>query len=369
MSPDLHIIALDNPYPPDYGGSIEMYYKLKALKELGIKVDLHVFVYGRNQTGPLKKLVSSLSIYNRKKNPLFLFSALPYLVKSRMDGRLRNFLSNTTKPVLFEGIHTTGWIHQTQAKKILRLHNIEQRYYKKLSYWETGLLKKFYLKKEAGKLEIYEPHVWQQADTLLFIHPSEKRYLPANKNTDWLPPFHAFDTPQYRKVRENYVLFHGNFNVAENKKSAMDIYEKMLEIEDIPYLIAGKNAAKLRAWANNKKRIKIVNNPSDKELEEYITKAKVNIIHSPQNTGFKIKLLHALFRSPGLLVSRHLVEETPLLDVVNSFQNWEEGKYLIKHLWRSEKDDKIMLNRRLEILKTYFDNQTNARKLMEYVRK
>jgi hypothetical protein len=41
----LHIVSFDNPYPPVYGGIIDVYYKLKALHALGFEIYLHCFVY------------------------------------------------------------------------------------------------------------------------------------------------------------------------------------------------------------------------------------------------------------------------------------------------------------------------------------
>lgn len=37
----LNIVAFDNPYPPTYGGVIDVYYKLKSLAETGLKIHLH----------------------------------------------------------------------------------------------------------------------------------------------------------------------------------------------------------------------------------------------------------------------------------------------------------------------------------------
>ena len=45
----LHIICLDVPYPVDYGGVFDLFYKIKTLHELGIKIHLHCFEYGRGQ--------------------------------------------------------------------------------------------------------------------------------------------------------------------------------------------------------------------------------------------------------------------------------------------------------------------------------
>ena len=43
----LHIVAFDVPFPANYGGAIDVFYKLKALHQLGIRITLHCFEYGR----------------------------------------------------------------------------------------------------------------------------------------------------------------------------------------------------------------------------------------------------------------------------------------------------------------------------------
>ena len=49
----LHIVSFDNPYPPNYGGVIDVFYKLKHLHASGVKIYLHAFEYGRK---PAKEL-------------------------------------------------------------------------------------------------------------------------------------------------------------------------------------------------------------------------------------------------------------------------------------------------------------------------
>ena len=41
----LHIICLDAPSPPNYGGAIDMYYKIRALALAGTRIILHYFAY------------------------------------------------------------------------------------------------------------------------------------------------------------------------------------------------------------------------------------------------------------------------------------------------------------------------------------
>jgi len=51
----LHIISFDVPYPTDYGGAIDVFYKIKALHKLGIKIHLQTYEYGRGQQDELLK--------------------------------------------------------------------------------------------------------------------------------------------------------------------------------------------------------------------------------------------------------------------------------------------------------------------------
>jgi hypothetical protein len=43
----LHIVCLDIPYPADYGGVVDLFYKIKSLHQLGVKIHLHCFTKDR----------------------------------------------------------------------------------------------------------------------------------------------------------------------------------------------------------------------------------------------------------------------------------------------------------------------------------
>ena len=47
MHKEIHLIAFNVPYPANYGGVIDVFYKLKALSQNGFKVILLAFKYGR----------------------------------------------------------------------------------------------------------------------------------------------------------------------------------------------------------------------------------------------------------------------------------------------------------------------------------
>ena len=103
MPEHLHIVCLDVPYPPDYGGVFDLFYKIKTLYELGIKIRLHCFDYGRGEQPELNKYCEEVIYYNRVKGLLQLPVSLPYMVTSRANKSLLKNLLKDDHPVLLEG--------------------------------------------------------------------------------------------------------------------------------------------------------------------------------------------------------------------------------------------------------------------------
>ncbi len=61
----LHIVCFDVPYPADYGGVIDVFYRIKAFHELGIKIHLHCFEYGRGKQIELEQYCIEVKYYKR----------------------------------------------------------------------------------------------------------------------------------------------------------------------------------------------------------------------------------------------------------------------------------------------------------------
>ena len=167
----LHIIALDNPCPPDYGGAIDIYYKILALAEAGADITLHVFhkqSKARELDENIKSAVSEAYFYPRRMSPFKLFLTEPFIVSSR---RAPDLLKNL-KPegaILFEGVHTTGQIDEIRKTYpsrtlALRAHNDESLYYKELAEHAESLMKRAYFAQESGKLAVYEKEILAKID-------------------------------------------------------------------------------------------------------------------------------------------------------------------------------------------------------------
>ncbi len=79
----LHIVSFNIPHPANYGGIIDVYYKILALKQSGVQVILHCFVYGRQPSKELEDLCFKVYYYPRKSELIPFLKRDPYIVTSR----------------------------------------------------------------------------------------------------------------------------------------------------------------------------------------------------------------------------------------------------------------------------------------------
>ena len=131
MNKHLNIVSFDVPYPPNYGGAIDVFFKLKTLQELGVKIILHTYEYGRGEQKELLKYCESIFYYKRYKKIKYVFSRTPFIVKTRNNENLIKNLHNNNYPILFEGIHSTSPLITEDFKNrivLIRAHNIEHNY-------------------------------------------------------------------------------------------------------------------------------------------------------------------------------------------------------------------------------------------------
>lgn len=369
----LHIVSFDIPYPPDYGGVIDVFYKIKYLYEAGYKIILHCFQYNeRKITDELSKYCEKIYVYPRNTSLLKHFSLLPYTVTSRKLNALLNNLLQDNYPILFETLHTTSFISHSQLKnrkKILRLSNIEHHYYYHLFLVEKNFLKKIYFLIESIKLYFYEKPVFQAADILLPVTTTDADYIKkyySKVNIALLPSFHPFNDLSISKGKGDYLLYHGNLSIAENYKAAEFLINKIASKIHYPIIIAGKNPPKfLYKKINKYPHIQIVANPDENEMKQLIQKAHIVWLYTHQATGLKLKLLHSLYAAKFIICNNKMLHGTNIaanesLYIKNAPQ---EIIQTIENLKSKEFDDTAILQRQ-ELIKN-FDNRKNIQHLLQ----
>ncbi len=359
---DLHlnIVSLNIPFPANYGGVIDIYYKVRALHRLGVKIHLHCFTYGRNEQKELLNYCEDVCYYRRNTGILSNLSLLPYIVYSRRNKILLKNLQSNSYPVLFEGLHTTYYFIKNKLKNrkvLIRFHNIEHDYYRFLARKEKNIINRLYFYKESFLLKSLISKI--PRDTCIAaISPSDTSYLKRNfSNVCWLPPFHPNYEMKILTGKGQYALYHGNLSVPENEEAAIFLIRQFAG-KDIHLKIAGqKPTDKLIKMIRSSHNISLLPNPDEHEMNTLILNAQVILLPAFQPTGIKLKLIESLYKGRHCIVNHAMIKNTHL-ESLCIFSEIDFYKKTMECMSMEFTESDI--SKRKKILEKYYSNPVNA---------
>jgi hypothetical protein len=369
---DLHIISFNVPFPADYGGVIDVFEKIKALHELGIRIHLHCFVYNRPAAPELNEFCSSVHYYKRKTGLAGWHPFLPYIVSSRSSKKLMERLTQDNFPILVEYLHCTGFLLKgdwRQRNILIRMHNIESLYYRTLAYLVKSPIRHFYFKSEAARLARYEKTISATFRHFLAVHPKDRDLFAGqhpNSIVEYLPVFLPFTSVTGAMGSGNYNLYHGDLSIADNEQTVRWIIQHVWDPGNAALVIAGKKPSRnLIRWIRSYPGIRLEADPGQDRMTQLIREAHIHLIASFNLTGIKIKMLHSLFQGRHCIVLEDLVKGTALESLCHMAKDASDFRRLLSEL-RKVPFGSSDLKLRNEVLLTEFDNQKNALQLLQY---
>lgn len=372
MEKHLHIVCFDVPYPLDYGGIFDPFCMIQSLHEMGIHLHLHCFEYGRSRQQELEKYCVEVKYYARNEGHKGFSTEMPYIVSSRSSKELLENLQHDHHPVLLEGIHCTYPLHTgalQNRKVVIRLHNVEYKYYHQLFNHEKSWFKKAYFYNESRLLKQYECKLAKQATILAMSEKDADLYKQKFHAPDvsYLPVFTPFQQVDSLEGLGTYCLFHGNLSVAENEKAAIWLLEEVFDKLEMPFVIAGKNpSSRLQRIADLNAHSCLIPNPDEEEMKDLISKAQINILPSFNDTGIKLKLLNALFNGRHCIVNEAAVHQTGLEPACHIGTNAVAFQHIIVQLYNHAfGEEEITLRKKL--LNAQFSNRKNGKRLIELI--
>jgi len=298
----LHIVCLDAPSPPTYGGAIDIFFKIKAFAALGIKINLHYFSYNPERgIAELESYCHVIYAYKRKSFWQSLLTPLPYTVASRINTELINKLNEDDHPVLLEGFHCSGLLPRLTSHSrqiVIRAHNDESGYYESLALVEKRLWRKLYYRRESRLLASYQLLLDKNARVAVLSKPDADTLSEhyGFRNVHPIPLFVPWDRVEALEGYGTYCLYHGNMAVAENEAATAWLIKNVFSVITVPLVIAGRGVStRLLNLVSAYPHISVVHDPSQKDLSALITHAHVHVLPSFNKTGVKLKLLNALF--------------------------------------------------------------------------
>ena len=350
----IHIVSFDIPCPVNYGGVIDVFFKLKALVERGFKVHFHCFEYGREHSERLEALCVETKYYKRDMSFWKAFSKIPYIVTSRMSDDLIQDLLKDDYPIILEGLHSCGVLldKRMKGRKIfVRSHNVEHEYYQYLAETEKNLRKRQFLKMESRKLRRFES-IMAEATGILAISNKDYEYFKERFDNVYLIPAYAgFDKVDVLEGQGDFVLYHGKLDVSENYNAAEYLVKEVFKGSGIKLKIAGMNPPRyLVKLIENERNIELIENPEDDVLQDLIRNAQINILVTAQATGLKLKLLNALFNGRYCVVNDKMVEGLDINDLCIVANTADEMKTVVSDLMT-----KPFVEEQVEIRKSRMD--------------
>lgn len=368
---EIQVVAFASPYPANYGGVIDVYYRLKAFHDAGVKVHLHTYIYGDHQPSTeLEKICASVQYYKRENTHKY-FQGWPYVVATRYNKNLIDNVKKSGYPVLLEGLHTCFLVQHLKESKIpfvVRMHNIEWKYYQFLAELEPSYIKKKYFLEEARRLKNFEKQV---ADVrILSISEKDSQYLrekyPHAEVVD-VPPFHPYSEVEIPTGKGEYAIFHGNLSISENEQAALWLIEKIFSSLQYPLVIAGKNPGnKLIQAVRNFPHITLEANPSDVKMEQFMRDAHIHLLPNCQPTGIKIKWVNSLFTARFLIVNPEIYSTTDEQTGIYALSTPQEYKQAIIQLRDKSFTEENLILRKAWISSKY-SNQVNAERVLEWL--
>jgi hypothetical protein len=361
----LHIISFAIPYPANYGGVIDVFYKIKALHAKGIRIHLHCFAY-RSQPAPeLLQYCENVYYYDRHTGLAAALTLKPYIIASRHSSGLLSRLLQDDYPILFEGLHSCYYLGHPALRGrtlIYRECNIEHAYYFHLARAEKNILNSAYFLLASLKLRIFQPML-KYASKMVVISENDRQYL-AKKFPDntviYIPGFHPNDGVSSLPGRGDYALYHGNLSVAENAKAAEYLVKNVFDSDAYALVIAGLNPPEwLQKLVQDKKHIRLVPNPGQAEMKTLVQEAQVNVMVTFQATGLKLKLLQALYNGRFTLVNQAMLAGTGLDELCTVADDAAGLKTAIADLF-GQTFEAAEREKRETILAERFSNQHNA---------
>ena len=346
----LHLVSFDVPYPPDYCGIIDVYNRVCTLSAAGVKVHLHCYAYGRAEAPELANICEEVHYYPRETGWRHQFDRRPYIVASRCSQALLQRLRCDNYPIVLEGLHNAFVLEQLapEGRKIaVRAHNVEHDYYLGLAQAEPVAWKRWFYRIEARKLRRYEP-VLRQATLVMAVTDEDARHfkeLGCNEVVQ-VTSFHGHTTVESRSGRGEYVLYHGNLSVIENRQAAIYLLDNVFPNTEIPLVIAGRNPDNvLQERVAQCPNVQLVSNPDDDTMRRLIREAHVNLLVTAQPTGLKLKLLNALYEGRHCLVNSAMLSGTPFAEVCHVADTPEAMRETMQRLMQQDFSEEELAHR------------------------
>jgi polysaccharide biosynthesis protein PslH len=222
----------------------------------------------------------------------------------KLEAKLELILKENKFDVIhLESIYTTPYIpvirKNSNAKIVLRTHNVEHKIWEELYQNTSNYLKKYYLKYLSKKLKKSEIAALNAVDGIAAISPNDLEYFQSVSGTKstYIPfGIDVSEFKQQKNTKLNALFFLGAFDWLPNKNGinwfVNNVFPEIAKhYPETKLYIAGKSLKKNINIYNNKN---IVTEGEVESSVEFMKKHDVLVVPLLEGSGIRIKILEAM---------------------------------------------------------------------------
>lgn len=384
------------PYPANDGSSIAIYHMAKGLIEN--KVDLHLLTINTKKHFKNDHLVPEVfkakshyrSVYKNTDTSLIgafmnLLTNESYFVsrfyfKEFQEALIKKLQEERFDIVQLEGLFMGSYIKlikkHSNAKIILRAHNVEFLIWERHIANEKNIFKKWYLQIQTKRLKTFELKTLQEVDAIVSITDADKDYLktlvPAKKIVN---SFTGVDLNDYQlnpaiPHQEKTLFYFGSMDWIPNQEAVEwflnECWEQILkQIPNCKFVIAGRNMPE--KFKNLSLPNVIIAENVDNKTDFY-SAYQIMIVPLLSGSGLRIKIIEALSYGKAIVSTTIGAEGIPVTNnhnIIIADTAKDFSKAVLSLLENTQKQTELEKNAKI-FASELLNNTTITAKLVSY---
>jgi polysaccharide biosynthesis protein PslH len=390
------ILTTKPPWPPRDGGAVASMRIIEGLASHGAVVSVlsmttpkHYRI--KDEPSPSKSLIKyflkaevDTSIHPLSFLKNFFFSERPYDLERFYSGSFLEILRSITDIKDYDIIQCEGLVFAfyvndiralTNAKIILRAHNIEHHIKEMMAQHERNILKRLYLLNLSSRIKRTESSCRNMFDAIVAITEDDRNWF---EGQDGRCPVVVSETGEYPEMqanefhaRNNNVGFIGALDWQPNIDGLLWFLDEVWPaiVKDIPaasFRIAGRNAASHTQKLLAGKNVVFLGEIDDARV--FISSMAVMIAPLFAGSGMRIKIIEAMNAGIPVVASPVAAQGLPVTDnhdiIIGSDKNgFKRG--VTELLTDSEMRHSIGMNGKA-LIREKFDNDKLTAQLLEF---
>ncbi len=357
------------PWPAEYSGSTDLYYRMAALHQMGVKIHFHCLQKRPVPIPPeMDAICHSIEIHETKMDWFTASMSLPYTVRSHASKALIVSLKKDDYAIKFEGINACHALfgNALKARNIfIRLHAVKHIDFAQLAAIAKNWLRRRYYKFESASYFRFKRQIVNKAQVLAINENDRAIYQSFGAQyAHWLPMFVPHIKLSTQVGKGSFCLYHADLTVPENIEVVKWLIKHIFDNNHLPFVVAGKNpSAALVERIYESSSNCVIENPTDEELKDLIEKAQINIVPTMHFSGINNNVLHSLFLGKHCITNSRAVDGTKLAELCHVIDDPNKIKETLENLFDVEVSAPEIAKRQ-EVLQLYYNNKHNAEHLL-----